>query len=231
MDAIAGGKVYLVGGSVRDRALRALGFDVPEGDRDWVVVGATPERMIASGFQPVGADFPVFLHPETHEEYALARTERKVAGGYHGFVFHASEDVTLEEDLARRDLTVNAMAEDGLGRVIDPFGGMQDLRDGVLRHVGPAFSEDPVRVLRLARFAAKFPAFSVAAETMELMKGMVASGETRHLVSERVWAEISKGLMAGRPSRMLQVLEGCGYLAASMPELRLEAAALAALDK
>ena len=207
-------QVWTVGGAVRDALLGR-----PVHDRDWVVVGATPEQMRAAGYQPVGKDFPVFLHPDTHEEYALARTERKTAPGYHGFVFHAAPDVTLEEDLARRDLTINAMAEDADGRRVDPFGGERDLRDGVLRHVGPAFVEDPVRILRLARFAARFPGFSVAPETRDLMRRMVEAGEVDALVAERVWQELARGLMEERPSRMVEVLRDCGALARLLPEL------------
>jgi tRNA nucleotidyltransferase (CCA-adding enzyme) len=207
-------KVYVVGGSVRDELLGRA-----HGDRDWVVVGATPERMLADGFHPVGKDFPVFLHPSTHEQYALARTERKTAPGYHGFAFHAAPEVTLEEDLARRDLTINAMARDEAGALIDPFGGKRDLDARVLRHVSPAFAEDPVRILRLARFAARFADFSVAPETMELMRGMVRTGEVDALVAERVWQELSRGLMESRPARMLDVLHESGALARILPEL------------
>ena len=188
-------------------------------DRDWVVVGATPEAMTAQGFTPVGKDFPVFLHPQTHEEYALARTERKTARGYKGFAIHASPEVTLEEDLARRDLTINAMAQDDAGQRIDPFGGERDLHAKVLRHVTEAFREDPVRILRIARFAARFPDFEVAPETLQLMREMVAEGEVDALVSERVWQEISRGLMSAQPSRMLQVLRDCGALARLLPEV------------
>ena len=191
----------------------------PVQDRDHVVVGATPEEMIALGFRPVGRDFPVFLHPESHEEYALARTERKSAPGYRGFVVHAAPDVSLEEDLSRRDLTINAMARDAAGQLIDPYRGAEDLRAGVLRHVGPAFVEDPVRILRLARFAARFPGFSIAPETMHLMREMVAAGEVDALVPERVWQEFARGLMESTPSRMLMVLRECGALAVLMPEL------------
>ncbi|MGN1209974.1 MAG: CCA-adding protein, partial [Duodenibacillus sp.] len=202
---------YRVGGCVRDALLRREGFDIPEGDRDWVVVGATPEMMRARGFIPVGADFPVFLHPETHEEYALARTERKTARGYHGFSFYAAPDVTLEDDLRRRDLTVNAMAMDEDDRIIDPYGGRSDLQAKVLRHVSKAFGEDPVRILRLARFAATFPAFTVAPETMNLCRQMVASGEADALVAERVWKEMSRGFSRTAPVRMLEVLADCGW--------------------
>jgi tRNA nucleotidyltransferase (CCA-adding enzyme) len=207
-------EVYRVGGCVRDALLGR-----PVNDRDWVVVGATPAQMIEAGFKPVGRDFPVFLHPLTHEEYALARTERKTAPGYHGFAFHAAPDVTLEDDLARRDLTINAMAQAEDGRLIDPHGGARDLRERVLRHVGPAFAEDPVRILRLARFAARLADFAVAPATLELMRGMVAAGEVDALVPERVWQELSRGLMEAAPARMLEVLRDCGALARLLPEL------------
>ena len=206
-------ETYLVGGAVRDAM---LGFE--GADRDWVVVGATPEAMVAQGFQPVGKDFPVFLHPETHEEYALARTERKTAPGYRGFVVHADPDVTLVEDLARRDLTINAMARTQDGQLIDPYGGARDLSQGVFRHVTEAFREDPVRILRVARFAARFTSFTVAPATLQMMRDMVAQGEVDALVSERVWQELSRGLMSERPSRMLQVLHDCGALARLVPE-------------
>ena len=273
-------QTYLVGGAVRDSLL-----GLPVQDRDWVVVGATPEQMVAHGFLPVGKDFPVFLHPVTHEEYALARTERKTAPGHKGFLIHAAPDVTLEEDLARRDLTINSIAnysirtwensifypsntadtpktalqsdkraetqaDDGddirhgiqpgfeldkseidkleldeseldLGHLIDPHGGQQDLRDKVLRHITDAFREDPVRILRVARFAARFADFSVAPETMQLMREMVAHGEADHLVAERVWQELARGLMAGQPSRMLEVLRDCGALERLLPEIKL----------
>ena len=207
-------QIYLVGGAVRDRLLGR-----PGGDRDWVVVGSTPEAMTAAGFRPVGKDFPVFLHPDTKEEYALARTERKHGHGYHGFQVYAAPDVTLEDDLVRRDLTINAMAEDTEGRVIDPHGGQRDLAARVLRHVSLAFAEDPVRVLRLARFAARFADFTVADETMALMRQMVDNGEVDHLVAERVWQELARGLMEERPSRMFEVLRDCGALARLLPEL------------
>ncbi|HEX7634681.1 MAG TPA: multifunctional CCA tRNA nucleotidyl transferase/2'3'-cyclic phosphodiesterase/2'nucleotidase/phosphatase, partial [Noviherbaspirillum sp.] len=189
-------KTYVVGGAVRDEL---LGFPVQ--DRDHVVVGATPEEMLACGFTPVGKDFPVFLHPVTHEEYALARTERKTAPGYKGFVFHAASDVTLEQDLIRRDLTINAMAKDEDGAIIDPFGGRKDLQAKLFRHVSGAFVEDPVRILRVARFAARFPDFVVAAETNALMRSMVDAGEVDALVPERVWQELARGLMEAKPSR------------------------------
>ncbi|WP_426177419.1 multifunctional CCA addition/repair protein [Massilia sp. TWR1-2-2] len=207
-------KSYVVGGAVRDEL---LGLAVQ--DRDWVVVGATPDDMLRQGFRPVGKDFPVFLHPETHEEYALARTERKTAPGYHGFVFHADADVTLEEDLVRRDLTINAIARADDGALTDPFGGQADIRDRVFRHVSSAFAEDPVRILRLARFAARLADFSVAPETMALMRQMVEQGEVDALVPERVWQEVARGLMEAAPSRMLTVLRACGALARIMPEL------------
>jgi tRNA nucleotidyltransferase (CCA-adding enzyme) len=207
-------KTYLVGGAVRDALMGH-----PGADHDWVVVGGTPEALVAQGFQPVGRDFPVFLHPDTHEEYALARTERKTARGYHGFEVHASPDVTLEEDLARRDLTINAIAQDPSGQRIDPYGGERDIAAKVLRHVTQAFREDPVRILRLARFAARFPDFTVAPETLTLMCEMVEDGEVDALVSERVWQELSRGLMAAQPSRMLQVLRACGALKRLLPEV------------
>ena len=205
---------YLVGGAVRDRL---LGRSVV--DRDFVVIGQTPEAMLARGFKAVGADFPVFLHPQTHEEYALARTERKTAPGYKGFVVHASPEVRLEEDLARRDLSINAIAQAEDGTLIDPYGGQHDLQHKVLRHVTEAFREDPVRILRVARFAARFPDFKVAAQTLALMQDMVADGEVDALVSERVWQELSKGLMSAKPSRMLQVLRDCGALKILLPEV------------
>lgn len=207
-------KTFVVGGAVRDALL-----GLPVQDRDHVVVGATPEDMIAAGFTPVGKDFPVFLHPVTHEEYALARTERKTAPGYKGFVFHADRDVTLEQDLVRRDLTINAMARDEAGNLIDPFGGQRDLQARIFRHVSPAFAEDPVRILRLARFAARFDGFTVAPETLSLMRAMVDGGEVDALVPERVWQELSRGLMEARPSRMFEVLRACGALARILPEL------------
>ncbi|MGQ5522031.1 multifunctional CCA addition/repair protein [Chitinimonas sp. PSY-7] len=206
-------KIYTVGGAVRDQLL-----GLPVKDRDYVVVGATPEQMLAEGFRAVGKDFPVFLHPQTQAEYALARTERKSGRGYKGFTVYAAPDVTLEDDLARRDLTINAMAEDESGELFDPYGGQEDLARRTLRHVGPAFVEDPVRILRLARFAARF-GFSVALETVALCREMVAMGEVDHLVPERVWAEVAKGLMEEQPSRMFLVLRECGALAKLMPEL------------
>ena len=209
-------KTYLVGGAVRDRRL-----GLPGADRDHVVVGATPEQMLAAGYRPVGKDFPVFLHPQTGEEYALARTERKTAPGYRGFVFHADPSVTLEDDLVRRDFTVNAMAEDEDGRLVDPFDGERDLRERVMRHVSPAFAEDPVRILRGARFLARFAAlgFTLAPETLALMRDMVARGEVDHLVPERVWQEMQRALASAKPSAFLQVLRDCGALARLLPEV------------
>ena len=217
-------KTYLVGGAVRD-ALMGL----PVQDRDWVVVGASPQQLLDQGYIPVGRDFPVFLHPKTKEEYALARTERKTAPGYHGFAVHAAPDVALEEDLARRDLTINSIAACAhptgatgtfdLKNAIDPFGGKQDIADKVLRHVTPAFREDPVRILRLARFAARFTDFTVAPDTQALMREMVEHGEVDHLVAERVWQELAKGLMEAQPSRMFAVLRDCGALVRLLPEL------------
>lgn len=227
------GAVYLAGGAVRDALLVALhNKPVAPSDRDWVVVGATAEHMLGLGFQPVGKDFPVFLHPDTHEEYALARTERKTDKGYKGFQVHAAPEVTLEEDLRRRDLTINAMAYPAClvpstngaltirpTQLTDPYGGQQDIADRVLRHVSDAFAEDPVRILRLARFAARFADFSVAPQTMQLMCDMVQAGEVDALVPERVWQEIAKGLQETTPSRMLEVLRACGALRVLLPEL------------
>ncbi len=209
-------KTYLVGGAVRDRLL-----DLPRGDRDYVVVGETPASMLAAGFKPVGRDFPVFLHPQTGEEYALARTERKSGRGYRGFVVHADPQVTLEEDLLRRDFTINAIAEDDDGRLVDPHGGARDLEARVLRHVGVAFSEDPLRVLRAARFMARFAAhgFSIAPETMRLMREMVAGGELSDLTAERVWQELSRALTYAQPSAYLRTLRDCGALAVVLPEV------------
>ncbi len=192
---------------------------LPVQDEDYLVVGASPQAMLDRGFLPVGKDFPVFLHPHTHAEYALARTERKTAPGYQGFAFHAAPDVTLEQDLARRDLTINAMAMDADGQLIDLFGGQRDLAAGVLRHVSTAFAEDPVRILRLARFAARFARFSVAPETCALMQQMVQAGEVDALVAERVWQELARGLLEQQPVRMIAVLRDCGALARLMPEL------------
>ena len=211
-------QIYMVGGAVRDQLLGR-----PVNDHDWVVVGATPEQMLAQGYLPVGRDFPVFLHPATREEYALARTERKSGRGYRGFVVQSSPDVTLEEDLSRRDLTINAIAAsaDGIsaGAVFDPYNGVQDLHNRVLRHVTDAFREDPVRILRVARFAARFTDFTVAPETMQLMREMVEHGEADHLVAERVWQELARGLMEAKPSRMFEVLRDCGALAVLLPEV------------
>ena len=206
--------IYLVGGAVRDAL---LGLAVK--DRDYVVVGATPQQMLGLGYRPVGKDFPVFLHPETRAEYALARTERKTAPGYRGFVFHAAPDVTLEQDLVRRDLTINAIAQAEDGTLVDPFGGVRDIEQRIFRHVSNAFGEDPVRILRVARFAARFVDFTVAPETMALMRRMVDEGEVDALVPERVWQELARGLMQAQPSRMLAVLRECGALARILPEL------------
>jgi tRNA nucleotidyltransferase (CCA-adding enzyme) len=205
---------YVVGGAVRDRLL-----GLPASDRDWVAVGTTPQALLDLGYKPVGKDFPVFIHPSTGEEVALARTERKSGPGYTGFTVHAAPNVTLEEDLARRDLTINAIAQAEDGQLIDPYGGQADLTAKVLRHVSPAFVEDPVRLLRLARFAARFPSFSVAPETQVLLQHMVQGGEVDALVPERVWQELQRGLMAPQPSRMLQVLRGCGALVRLLPEV------------
>ncbi|MBA4691579.1 MAG: multifunctional CCA addition/repair protein [Pseudomonas sp.] len=209
-------QIYKVGGAVRDRLLGRAVSEV-----DWLVVGATPEEMQARGFRPVGADFPVFLHPQTGEEYALARTERKSGRGYGGFTFHASPDVTLEEDLQRRDLTINAIAEDDHGQLIDPYGGQRDLQARLLRHVSPAFAEDPLRVLRVARFAARYAelGFSIATPTLELMRQLARSGELSALTPERSWKEISRALMEPRPDVFIQVLQDCDALAELFPEL------------
>jgi tRNA nucleotidyltransferase (CCA-adding enzyme) len=213
-------KTYVVGGAVRDELL-----GLPVKDRDHVVVGATPEEMAKLGYKPVGKDFPVFLHPQTHEEYALARTERKSGRGYKGFTVYAAPDVTLEDDLRRRDLTINAIAKAEDGSLIDPFSGKKDIQQKVLRHVSEAFSEDPVRILRVARFAARF-GFKIADETMALMRKMVDSGETDYLVPERVWQEFSKGLMEEHPERMFDVLEACGLRERLLPELETQPEAL-----
>jgi tRNA nucleotidyltransferase (CCA-adding enzyme) len=218
-------RAYVVGGAVRDELL-----GLPVQDHDWVVVGATPEDMVAQGFRPVGKDFPVFLHPKTQEEYALARTERKTAPGYHGFVFHTSPDVKLEDDLVRRDLTINAMARAEDGSIVDPYGGQQDLQDRIFRHVSGAFAEDPVRILRLARFAARFPDFRVAEATNDLMRKMVGEGEVDALVPERVWQELSRGLMEQKPSRMFEVLRDCGALARILPELEAAGHTMPVID-
>ena len=211
-------QIYMVGGAVRDKLLGR-----PVNDHDWVVVGATPEQMLELGYLPVGRDFPVFLHPETREEYALARTERKSGRGYRGFVVQSSPDVTLEEDLSRRDLTINAIAAsvDGIsaGGIFDPYSGARDIEARVLRHVTESFREDPVRILRVARFAARFTDFTVAPETMQLMREMVEHGEVDHLVPERVWQELARGLMEEKPSRMFEVLRACGALQVLLPEV------------
>lgn len=217
-------QIYMVGGAVRDALL-----GLPVKDHDWVVVGATPEEMVAQGYVPVGKDFPVFLHPQSKEEHALARTERKTARGYKGFAIHTSPDVTLDEDLARRDLTINAIAvprehcrPDGSfdpARLVDPYAGRRDIEQRVFRHVTPAFREDPVRILRVARLSARFTGFSVAPETMTLMRHMVEDGEVDHLVAERVWQELSRGLMEEKPSRMFDVLRACGALQRLLPEV------------
>lgn len=206
-------KIYCVGGAVRDQLL-----GLPVRDRDWVVVGSTPEAMLTQGFQPVGKDFPVFLHPDTHEEYALARTERKTARGYQGFVVHAAPDVTLEQDLLRRDFTINAIAQDADGTLIDPHNGQADLKAGILRHVSSAFNEDPVRILRAARFAARF-GFTIAPDTLSLMQDMVDNGEVDALVAERVWQELSRGLMERQPSLFFTTLRACGALKKTLPEV------------
>jgi tRNA nucleotidyltransferase (CCA-adding enzyme) len=207
-------QLYVVGGAVRDALLGR-----PASDRDWVAVGATPDELLALGYKPVGKDFPVFIQPQTGEEVALARTERKSGRGYHGFTFHADPDVTLEEDLARRDLTINAIAQAADGTLVDPYGGRTDIEQRVLRHVGPAFVEDPVRLLRVARFAARLPDFTLAPETQALLRQMVDEGEVDALVPERVWQELSRGLMSERPSRMFELLRGCGALARLLPEV------------
>ncbi|MCH9799543.1 MAG: multifunctional CCA addition/repair protein [Betaproteobacteria bacterium] len=206
--------VYCVGGAVRDELLK-----IPTKDRDYVVVGSSADEMLKRGYQAVGKDFPVFLHPKTHEEYALARTERKVSKGYKGFTVHANPDVTLEEDLTRRDFTMNAIAQSADGQLIDPFNGQTDIQNKVIRHVGAAFVEDPVRILRAARFSARFVDFAIAPETMQLMQQMVADGEVDALVAERVWQELAKGLMEEQPSRMFDVLQHCGALPKLIPEL------------
>lgn len=209
-------KFYLVGGAVRDNLLK-----YPFTEKDWVVVGATPEAMLEKGFTPIGKDFPVFLHPQTKEEYALARTERKTGHGYTGFAFHASPDITLEQDLERRDLTINAIAQTEEGEIVDPYGGASDIREKKLRHVSPAFAEDPVRVLRVARFAARYHhlGFTVATETAELMSAMAKSGELNYLVAERVWKELSRALLERSPDQFIEVLRQCGALKVVMPEI------------
>jgi len=220
-------KTYLVGGAVRDKL---LGY--PHHEHDWVVVGATPEEMRAAGFKPVGKDFPVFLHPQTNEEYALARTERKTGRGYHGFNFYCDPDVTLEQDLARRDLTINAMAEDENGNLIDPYGGQCDLEQKFLRHVSPAFAEDPLRILRVARFAARYHhlGFRIAPETIELMRAIVAAGEVEHLVSERIWKETERALREPNPEIYFLTLQQCEAAQHLFPELHSEALALTELE-
>ena len=205
--------IFLVGGAVRDQLL-----GLPVQDHDWVVVGSSPTEMVAHGFRPVGNDFPVFLHPQTHEEYALARTERKVAAGYKGFSIYAAPEVTLEQDLSRRDFTMNAIAQDAAGNLIDPYGGQADLQAGILRHVSAAFAEDPVRILRAARFVARF-GFSIAPETLAWMREMVASGEVDALVAERVWQELARGLMEKNPARFITTLRDCGALKKILPEV------------
>lgn len=207
-------EVYCVGGAVRDELL-----GVPIQDKDYVVVGATPEQMLKRGYKPVGKDFPVFLHPQTHEEYALARTERKTAKGYKGFDIYASPEVTLEQDLSRRDFTMNAIAKSADGEFIDPFNGQEDIKNKIIRHVSPAFVEDPVRILRAARFCARFTDFKIAPETLDLMRQLVSNGEIDALVPERVWQEMSRGLMESKPSRMFERLRECGALKAIFPEL------------
>lgn len=217
-------KVYLVGGAVRDKL---LGLSVNE--KDWVVVGANPEMMIAQGFKPVGKEFPVFLHPETHEEYALARTERKIKKGYKGFTFHTAPDVALEDDLKRRDLTINAIAETSEGKLIDPYGGQQDLKNKIMHHVSAAFQEDPVRILRVARLATKFPEFSIHPDTLVLMKKIVKNGEVNTLLPERVWQEWVLALGNKKPTRFFEVLNNCGALSILFPEICLDAKGIAAL--
>ncbi len=221
-------KTYLVGGAVRDKL---LGY--PHHERDWVVVGATPEEMLAAGFKPVGKDFPVFLHPQTNEEYALARTERKTGRGYHGFNFYCAADVTLEQDLARRDLTINAMAEDETGKLIDPYGGRRDLEQKILRHVSLAFAEDPLRILRVARFAARYHhlGFRIAPETVKLMCAIATAGEVEHLISERIWKETERALRESNPEIYFQTIHYCGASQRLFPELRSDALDIAALER
>ncbi|MAZ77966.1 MAG: multifunctional CCA tRNA nucleotidyl transferase/2'3'-cyclic phosphodiesterase/2'nucleotidase/phosphatase [Legionellaceae bacterium] len=219
-------KVYLVGGAVRDRLLGR-----PHKENDWVVVGSTPEEMAEQGFRPVGKDFPVFLHPETHEEYALARTERKTSKGYHGFVFHAAPDVTLEEDLKRRDLTMNAIAQNDQGKLIDPFDGKRDIENKLFRHVSSAFEEDPVRLLRVCRFSAMLPDFNTAPETLELMKNMVKAGEVDALVPERVWQELKQALGYERPDQFFETAARCGALKTIFSEIKEISTTLSALKK
>ena len=217
-------KIYLVGGAVRDKLL-----GLPVNEKDWVVVGATPEMMIRKGFKPVGKAFPVFLHPETHEEYALARTERKIAKGYKGFTFHVAPDVALEDDLKRRDLTINAIAETPEGKLVDPYGGQQDLKNKILHHVSSAFQEDPVRILRVARLATKFPEFSIHPDTLALMKKMVQSGEVNALIPERVWREWVRALDNKKPTRFFEILNNCDALSILFPEICLDAKGITAL--
>ena len=219
-------KIYLVGGAIRDELL-----GIPVTERDWVVVGSTPEALEEQGFKPVGKDFPVFLHPESHEEYALARTERKVALGYKGFKFYYAPDVSLQQDLMRRDLTINAIARNPDGQLFDPYNGQQDLRSGWLRHVSSAFAEDPVRILRTARFASKLPQFKVHSDTELLMQTMVNNGEVDALVAERVWQEFSKSLSQKQPIRFIEVLANCGALDKLIPDLANNAVAKQALVK
>ena len=218
-------KVYLVGGAIRDKLL-----GLPVNEKDWVVVGATPELMISKGFRPVGKEFPVFLHPETYEQYALARTERKISKGYKGFIFYTATDVALEDDLKRRDLTINAIAETPEGKLIDPYGGQKDLKDKIMRHVSSAFHEDPVRILRVARLATKFPEFSIHPGTLALMKKMVQSSEVDTLLPERVWQEWVRSLNNKKPARFFEVLNNCDALPILFPEIYLNAKGIAALD-
>lgn len=221
-------KTYLVGGAVRDKL---LGY--PHHEHDWVVVGATPEEMLAAGFKPVGKDFPVFLHPKTNEEYALARTERKTGHGYHGFNFYCDPNVTLEQDLERRDLTINAIAQDDTGELVDPYGGQRDLEQKILRHVSPAFAEDPLRLLRVARFAARYYhlGFHIADETIQLMRDIVAAGEVEHLVSERVWKETERALNEANPEIYFYTLQRCGAAQRLFPTLSSDALALVELQQ
>ena len=219
-------QIYLVGGAVRDKLM-----GIPVKEKDWVVVGSTPEAMIALGYQPVGKAFPVFLHPETHEEYALARTERKIGKGYKGFQFHAAPDVTLIEDLQRRDLTINAMAESPHGTLIDPYHGQHDIKNKILRHVSAAFQEDPVRILRLARFSAQFPDFTVHPDTLKLMHKMVAAGEVHALVAERVWQELARALVAPQPIQFFNVLAQARALPILFPEIQLHSPGMNALAR
>ena len=224
-------QTYLVGGYVRDLLMhQLLGYPIQPSDRDWVVVGASPDEMLQQGFLPVGKDFPVFLHPQTHEEYALARTERKISRGYHGFRFYAQADVSLEEDLKRRDLTINAIAMKG-NQLIDPYGGVEDIKAKCFRHVSEAFSEDPVRILRVARFAARFKEFSVAESTMQLMTNMVNSGEADSLVGERIFKEMRRALMANAPERFIQTLQACGCWQRLFAEVPINPAQLSTLKK